>query len=304
MFKPKRVVFIGSTYPENELYCPHFLGVRTGLTKLGIPFKFVSCRPELNVDEVVNFNPDLVIYGLNDMVKHFEWRKEIKDRLPNAYIVMWYGDLRNEVTTQFDARLTEIDAMFVSNDAQEEFYKTKWRVKKVHYLPLGCEPIPKPIFNRKFSFPFVFIGGQLPQGAFHDRATFIERFKQEGGLTLVNSYESNIRARIYRAMPEIYSSSKISLDVSHFTDIKGYTSIRYWEIPAMYGFALTKRWPGCEEFYPVGTRAYFSTYEEAIELKEYYLKHEDERVAMVRKAHELSYNFDYEHRFNQMFEKL
>lgn len=155
-----------------------------------------------------------------------------------------------------------------------------------------------------FGFPFVFIGGQISEGAFHARASMIENFRLKAGLTLVNSFEPKMRARIFQEMPAIYSNSKVCLDVSHFTDIKGYTSIRFFEIPAMFGFALTKRFPGCEELYPEGTRVYFDTFEEAVEKKNYYLTHEKERAAIVEAGHKHSYQHTYDKRFRQMFELL
>ena len=301
---PKRVTIIAADWPELEKYCPNWHGMKAGMERLGIPYQFVSCRPTLSIGPILAFQPDLVIYALRDMVLHPEWRREIRDGLPDSKIVMWYGDLRNEKTGQMQADCSEMDAMFVSNDAQEKFYQTLWSMKKVFYLPLGCEPLKAPKYSKMYEFPFVFIGGQIPEGAFHARASEIENFKLKGGLTLVNSFEPKMRSRIYQAMPAIYSSSKVSLDVSHFTDIQGYTSIRFFEIPAFFGFALTKRFPGCEELYPEGTRVYFDTLEEAIEKKNYYLTHEKERAAIVAKGHEWSYNHTYKQRFEKMFSLL
>ena len=302
--KPTRIALIATDWPELERYCPNWNGMQIGLKRLEIPFKFISCRPTLNIEEVVKFKPDLIIYCLLDMVKHAEWRAEIRRRLPDAAIVMWYGDYRDEKTTQIDANCSELDAMFVSNDNQAGYYSWKWNMKKVFFLPLGCEPLAEPRLDPKFSFPFVFIGGQIAEGAFHERASFIERFKIEGDLTIINSFEAPMRARIFKSMPAIYSSSKVCLDVSHFTDRIRYTSIRFWEIPAFWGFALTKRWPGCEEFYPSTIRTYFDTFEEAIEKKNYYLKHEAERQDMVAKAHKEAYNNTYDRRFLRMFSLL
>lgn len=304
---PKRVVFIGATWPENERYCPHFLGVRAGLKKLGIPYRFVTCRPALNVDEVVEFEPDLVIYGLMDMVKNHEWRREIRERLPNAAIVMWYGDYRDDRMVQPTADCSEMDGMFVSNGdpEQKRRYKKIWRMKDVQFLPLGCEPAPERVIDQRFQgskYDFIFIGGSIPNGAFHERASFIGKLKSDHGLTIINSPDAQVRSRIYRAMPAIYSTSRVALDVSHFTDIPMYTSIRYWEIPAYYGFALTKRFPGCEQFYPSSMRVYFNTIEEAVELKDYWLKHD--RTKMVDAAHEHSYNHTYDGRFKKMFSMI
>lgn len=302
--KPKKIVIVGADWPELEKYCPNWQGMKAGLDRLAIPYLFISCRPTLNVEQILAFEPDLVVYALRDMISHKDWRDQIRAGLPDAKIVMWYGDLRNELTGQWEADCREMDAMFVSNNAQEKFYKTGWRMKNVYYLPLGCEPMAEPIFNKKYEFDFVFIGGQISEGAFQKRSKEIDKFKLDGGLTVINSFEPDIRARIFQAMPVIYSSAKIALDVSHFTNIEGYTSIRFFEIPAMFGFALTKRFPGCEQLYPAGARVYFDTFEEAMELKNYYLVNEKERRDIIKKAHKHSYQHTYDKRFLKMFELL
>jgi len=302
--KFKRIVFIGSDYPELEKYCPHHMGVQKGLSRLDLKWKFVSCRPKLNIKEIVDFKPDLVVYGLKDMITEKDWRKEIREKLPNAVIVIWYGDFRDDQTMQMDADCYEVDAMFVSNDAQGDYYPRKWKVPVCHYLPLGCEPIEEPLYESKFDLPFIFIGGVMTSGEFYKRAKLMANFRANGGLKVINSYEAPLRAKIFRDMPKIYSSAKISLDISHFTHFKKYTSIRYWEIPAFWGFALTKRWPGCEEYYPEDTRAYFDTYDEAMDKVKYYLERPELRKEMVEKAHEISYEHTYDKRFNKMFELL
>ena len=304
MYKPERVVIVGATYPELELYCPNFNGMKAGLERLGIPYLFVTCRPTLDVQQIKDYNPDLVVYALRDAILHPMWRKDLKAALPSTKFVVWYGDYRDNKTGQYQADISELDCLFISNDAQETFYKHKWNAKHVSFLPLGAEPIPEPLYNKKFDMPFIFIGGQISGPHFHDRAMDIQSYIKDDGLKLINSFEPDMRKTIMKAVPEIYSSAKIALDISHFTNVQGYTSNRFWVIPANFGFALTKRWPGCTDFYPEDTRAYFDTHEEAIRLRDYYLKHDDERIAMIQRAHKHSYNHSYDKRFLQMFKVL
>ncbi len=301
---PKRVAIIATDYPRLETLCSNWHGMRKGLERLNIPYKFITCRPDLNINEVVMYDPDLIVYGLKDIIVNRKWRMEIRRRCPTAKIVMWYGDYRDDDTLQVFANCSEMDMMFVSNDGQEQYYKDKWQMKEVHFLPLGCEPIKKPTFDKRFAFDFVFIGGQITGSKFEDRAREVQKFRDKLDLKLINSFEPNIRANIFEAMPAIYSSSKVVLDISHFTGVKRYTSNRFWIIPAYHGFALTKRWPGCEEFYPENVRAYFDTFEEAKEKLNYYLKHEDERRKIVDLAHQWSYKHTYDHRWLKLFKKL
>lgn len=303
---PKKVAIIGATWPAYELYCPNFVGMQKGLTDLGIEHQIFGCRPELDVNAVIEYNPDLVVYGLLDLVKDWDARGAIRKALPDAKIVMWYGDLRNSNTTQIGANCSEIDAMFVSNDAQEEYYRMKWKVPECHFLPLGS-PVWDAAVQEKYAFDWVFIGGIITGAGFMERAKIIWNLKDDHGLKHIDASAQKypqLRAKIMKEMPSIYRSAKISLDWSHFTDIKGYTSNRFWIITGAGGFALTKRWPGCEEFYPEGTRVYFDTPEEAISLRDYYLEHEEEREAIRKAGHIHAQNHTYAQRFCRMFEIL
>ena len=299
-----RLALIASDYPDYENYCPNNIGMKAGLDRLKIDWKFFSCRGDKDwVSKVIKYDPTLVVYGLKDCIENKEWRETIRAKLPSAKIVFWYGDLRNEKMNypQADCSKT-VDAMFVSNDAQAEFYKDKLKIDKVYFLPLGAE-VQEPKFNPKFAFDFVFVGSKNFSGQFYDRAKMISKF-EEAGLKRIDSQHPELRKKIYKAMPSIYKSSKVVLDMSHFTDIKGYTSNRYWNIPASGGFALTKRFPMCEEFYPESMHAYFDTIEEGLEKMNYYLKHESERIKMAQKAHEHSHNNTHDKRFKRMFELI
>lgn len=305
MITPKRVALILADWPSYELYCPNFSGMQDGLREMGIEYKLISCRPELNVQDVIDYKPDLIVYGLLDMVKNKIWRNKIRQELPDAKIIMWYGDLRDSMTGQVDADMSEIDMMFVSNNAQNEFYERKWKVKKCQFMPLGCS-IYTPNYRSELDFPFVFVGAKITGSWFINRAKNIIDLERNG-LKVVNApadRETTLRSEIMRQIPDLYFSSKIVLDISHFTDINGYTSNRFWVIPASGGFALTKRWPGCEEFYPEGTRVYFDTTEECIEKKNYYLSHDDEREKIRKASYEQAKLHTYPYRWRKIFDLL
>lgn len=302
--RPSKVAVIGADWPVYELYCPNFVGMQQGLATLGIEYKFFGCRPTLNVQAVIEYKPDLIIYGLIDMVRHRDWRMAIREALPSAKIVMWYGDLRNHETRQVRANMSEIDMMFVSNMSQNDYYSTIWKVPSCHFLPLGS-PVYDPPYDSNFAFDFVFIGGVITGAGFLDRARTMWKYR-ELGLKIIDgdARTPDLRAKVFKQMPTIYRSSKVSLDQSHFTDIKGYTSNRFWIVTGSGGFALTKRWPGCEEFYPEGTRAYFDSFKESIELRDYYLKHPEEREIIRKAGHAHAQNHTYDKRFIEMFKLL
>lgn len=303
--RPNKVAIIGTTIPAYERYCPNWVGMQDGLSSLGIEHRLFSCRPELAIDELAVYNPDLIVYGLIDMVRREDWRQEIRYRLPKATIVMWYGDYRGRRTGQTPADMSEIDMMFVSNDAQDGYYERLWRVRKCGYLPLGSSIYPvEP--QERFAFPFVFIGAKLGNSAFAERADTIYRYEDDAGLKVINGpgHRPDLREQVFKNMPTIYRSAKIVLDQSHFTDVARYTSNRHWIITASGGFALTKRFPGCELDYPEGTRAYFDTYEESLNLIQYYLTHDREREQIRAAGYEHARMHTYDHRFLRMFELL
>lgn len=308
MYHPRKVALILADWPRYELFCPNFRGMQDGLKTLGIDFKMFSCRPEMNLstDDVIAYKPDLVVYGLLDMVKNKIMRNAIRKGLPKAKIIMWYGDFRSDKTGgQIEQDMSEIDMMFVSNNAQNEYYERKWKVPKCEFMPLGCS-LYEPVFKEELSFPFVFVGAKITGSWFLDRAKLIIDF-EKNGLKYVNApadTSAQVRTNIMKEIPNLYYSSKIVLDISHFTDIDGYTSNRYWVIPASKGVALTKRWPGCEAFYPEGTRIYFDTQEEALSKLKYYLDNEGERFKIRVAGYEQAKNHTYDKRWLQIFAKL
>lgn len=301
--KPSRVAIVGADWPEYEKYCPNFVGMQLGLAEMGIEHQLFSCRPVLNVEALIAYQPDFIIYGLIDMVKTHQKRLAIRNGLPKAKIVMWYGDLRNEETGQIFADMSEIDAMFVSNAAQNEYYQNKWKVPECHFLPLGS-PLYSPVYKKKYDLDFIFVGATITGKGFLDRARIMLNLKEKG-LKIIDApaqKKPKLRATILKELPNLYYSAKISLDWSHFTEIQGYTSNRFWIITGSGGFALTKRWPGCTDFYPEGTRAYFDTPEEALELRDYYLTHPEEREKIRQAGYAHAIHHTYSNRFATMFD--
>lgn len=304
-YRPKKVALIISTYPDYEKYCPNFCGMQDGLKILKIPFKVFSCRPTFNPQEVIDYKPDLIVYGLPDMGLHKEWRNHIRKGLPNAKIVMWYGDYRYNLEVKLD--MPEIDCMFASNNESANWYKANWKVPRFEFLPLGAS-IQNPKYNPKYNFPVVFIGHKLFVGAGLSRARKIQEIQNEiKGIQILNGNAKDnpkLREKIMKEVPNIYFSSKICLDMNTFSGIKGYTSNRAWVIPACGGFAISEYWPQSEEFFPEGTRVWFKTIPEAIEKIKYYLSHDEEREKIRLAGLENAKNHTYDKRWLKMFEYL
>lgn len=302
---PKKIALILANYPGYELYCPNFNGMKDGLDVLGLEYKEFSCRPSFDPKPVIEYEPDFVLYGLPDMGLHPEWHRTLRNSLPDAKIIMWYGDWRGNLEKKMD--LSGLDLLVCSNNVMDGYYERMWNVSKVGYLPLGAS-IKKPEIKDKFKFPVVFVGAMKSQGIFAHRALRLKEIEDSGvGLHILNGdarTEPELREKIMKEVPSIYRSSDIVLDMSQFTSIKGYTSNRHWVIPACGGFSLSERYPQCEEFYPEGTRVYFDTIPEAIEKIKYYLSHPEEREKIRKAGHVHAKNHTYDKRWLNLFQQV
>jgi len=304
-----KIVLGGSRFPIYERSCPHWRGIKEALTEMGQRFVYLDLRHDPWFGEkVVEYNPDLVICGLDDIFYSSRQMRQIRGKLPHTKVVVWYGDYRDdEISYVHESRcIGLIDAIFVSNNGQAEFFRRKFGVR-ARFLPLACYKIKKRYINPRLRYRNVFIGETARrEGLWGQRVKLISEISKQEKVTIINSTKEKKRAAIYELMPEIYGSSDFSLDIAHFWHIPGYTSNRSWIIPMCSGLSLAKRFPGCEDFYKDRVhKLYFDTAEEAIELIKYYTKHKD-KADKIRKAghkHTLE-NHTYEHRLKQMFKIL
>lgn len=303
-----KIVLAGANHPIYERTCASWKGLREAMKESEHEFVFLDMRYDPNfADKVIEYKPDLIIYLLDDIVYDKREAKEIAKALPDTKKVLWYGDYRDdEVASVPQTDCSQIlDAMFVSNNGQKEFYEGKYDIP-VHFLPLSCYKVYERQYNPRFEYNAVFIGSMTGgKEKWNDRQELINKIAQKEDITIINSKNPQERATINELMPEIYGSALFSLDVSHFWHIDKYTSNRGWVIPMMYGVALTKQYPGCKELYPEGTKIYFDTPEEAIKKIRYY-KSRPKELEKIRKAghdHTIK-NHTYGHRLEQMFNIL
>ncbi|MEK9695466.1 MAG: glycosyltransferase [Candidatus Poseidoniales archaeon] len=306
MYKPKKVAVIGATKPKYERYCPHWGGLMRGFEENGVDAVLVNSRHNENwVQDVIASKADLVIYGLLSAVIDTPAREKIRQRLPNAISVFWYGDARTDVTGQVDCDLSkEIDFIFQSNDGLKLFTEGKFGIMPA-FLPLACNVQGQPTIKEKYTFPFLFIGAKVYNKGFEERAEIIDTLERYHGLKVINGARDPLRTQVYQEMPALYASSSVTLDISHFWHIPKYTSNRFWVIPANWGLAVTKRFPDCEELYPPATRLYWDTIDELMEKVRFYNQNEKEREKMIRLGWEHTRdNHTYAHRVRKLFELI
>lgn len=303
-----KIVLAGAKYPRHERTCSSWKGLREGLRETEHEFVFLDMRYDYNfASKVIEYNPDLIIYLLDDIIYNKEEARIIAKALPETKKVLWFGDYRDdEVASVPSVDCSNIlDMMFVSNNGQNDFYKKKYSVP-TKFLPLSCYKIEERKIDPRVAYNVVFIGSTFrTDGIWGKRAKLISDISKKERVTIINSNEENKRTVINELMPEIYGSSAISLDISHFWHIDKYTSNRGWVIPMCYGLSLTKRFPGCEDLYPEGTKIYFDTPEEAVEKIRYYKEHEEEADKIREAGHEHTLkHHTYKHRLNKLLELL
>ena len=113
------------------------------------------------------------------------------------------------------------------------------------------------------------------------------------------------RNQIWKDMPFLYHTSDCVIDVSHSWTADGYASGRFFYTGGLGACSITKRFPGCEELFPKGTKAYFDTPEEAKELIEFYTTHKEEREMMKLKAWRWNQkHHNYKKKFEEIISKL
>jgi hypothetical protein len=304
-----RIAIVGAQDAPHELACTHWSGIKKSLKQMDVEWNIFCCRSELDFEQhIIDYKPDVVIYGLIDMAINQEARDKIRKGLSKAKIVLWYTDCRTPETGQIYCDLDgTVDLFVVSNDGQKEFHKEHFNMIP-QYVPQAVYPTDKPVFAQSVIDEygdFIFIGGKINREGFETRMHLVTEIEERLGLNVINGVTPDQRAMIYKAMPKLYGSAKFTLDISHFWDIEKYTSNRFWVIPGFWGFPLTKRFPGHDELYPETVRVYWDTVDELEEKVNYYRAHEDERVEMVRKGWQWTKDHHtYRHRIERILELL
>lgn len=286
----ERIVYLGELDRTPDA-CDH-LGIRQGLESFkGLVVDPVLNPPSVYLKQVIDFKPDLVIHGNTDTLGQ-NVAPAIKAET-GAKQVFWMLDYQpdKEHYTYWNKWIEDkgvYDAIFLSNKDQLDMWSEEFDCP-TYFLTHGC--VVKPMVkNHKFYHKAVFIGGYIPGDWYNDR---FELLNEIGGFDHINESTVEGRNQVWKDMPAIYHTSDCVIDISHTWKAEGYASGRYFYSAGLGGCSITRRFPGCEELYPEGTKAYFETAEEAKKLMEYYQTHEKEREEMKRKAWE--WNRDHHH---------
>ncbi len=181
-------------------------------------------------------------------------------------------------------------------------------------LPLACLPdVHRPLAlsqdeRRRWGADVAFVGTLTPErvrvlrqmagfrlgiwGAWQERDPALEAFYREKGVRGEDAVK-------------IYNASKVNLDIHVLFGVREErynVTPRVFEVPGCGGFLLTCATPQLERLYVLGKE--MAVYRDIDGLKDrirYYLDHEEERIAMARRAHERAWR---EHTYTQRIRLL
>ncbi len=268
------------------------------------------------VDTVREFNPTMVIHGMTDSLTK-GWAKDIANAVPNTKQVMSMWDYR-PMDLNYDGLWSTwktsgdyLDLVTLSNKNQMEWWSNSFNTP-VMYWPHGC--VVKPVSRSvEHEYDCVFVGDRIDIAPYNERVKLIDTIQDELSrygisITWINKDGGDSdpeRRKVWKDLGKIYHSAKTVLDVSHFWDADGYASGRYFYTAGLGGCSISKRFPGCEELFPEGTKAYFDTPEEAAKLVAHYVNNKNDRERMKKrgKKHANKYH-SYDVRFQELFKEL
>ena len=106
----------------------------------------------------------------------------------------------------------------------------------------------------------------------------------------------------YNAMPYVFKTSKINLNIS-LKCISSGIPLRVVDVLGCGGFLLSNYQPEVVEYLEPGKEvAIYSSIEEAVNLVDYYLRHEEERVRIAKAGYEkIKKEFTYRDRLDKIF---
>ncbi|MHA2389400.1 MAG: glycosyltransferase family protein [Candidatus Hodarchaeales archaeon] len=306
-----KVVYCGALewYP----HAPDHLGIKQGMEDLGWdwsivdPIKNDPTNTEIAA-AITSINPDIVIYGdTNSLAKSV--CPYVTSGITQIFWMLDYRTpemLRKELNQTWLSNSPYLTAVFTSSGSHIQLWQDSLGVQ-TYFAPHACYIPSKLEMSDAFSYDFLYIGGKSPLPVFSARTDFIAQIEEFSDIPLTHINEVDLikRNEVWRDMPLYYHSSKVVLDISHFWDNWGYSSGRYWYTATFGACTITKRFPGCTQFFPDTFKWYFDTPEQAVELVKFALNDDAEREATKQRvSHHAWQNHNYKIRFQQMLQCL
>lgn len=267
-----KVCYVGQLekWPE----APDHLGIWQGAEDMGWSPYFYSVEAEdpTAADQVNGLKPDLVIHGNTDSLGR-QLCCQIRPDITQVFAMLDYRTPEMLAPGEWERWKTNapyLSLITISARDHIPMWEKAFGIP-TFFWPHGCWIPPKLKYDPEFDYDVLFIGGHHDLGPLAERTWLISRIeyllKKEGiHLTQVNETDLEKRNQVWCDQPKYYHSSKIVLDISHFWNSDSYCSGRYWYTATLGACTVTKRFPGCEKFFPHMYKYYFNTAEHAVDL--------------------------------------
>ena len=251
-----------------------------GIKKLGM-----KKMNERFVETAERISADLVLLGHAEFIEA-ETLIEIKKRLPNCKIAMWWVDWWHNLVKYdrvMSRRMPLLDALFLTSDPDfvRKNYAPTREVKKLFFMPNSCDPsmdmgnaydVAKPLHD------VVFIGRSV-----ENRNDFLGHLK--ASLTDVNlgiygqGRENFVTGHRYL---NIIANSRIGINYQRDNTIPLSTSNRMIHLAANGCLVLTPEIPRLNELFSAEEVVYFKTAADCETKIRYYLAHPEEAEGIAR----------------------
>ncbi len=227
---------------------------------------------------------DILCFDDKDEMKNYDRLIIFHNKLPpvidtKAYKAWWMCDLRSPDELKRDQ--FNFDIIFTAQLTYEQEYRDFYK-KPVYYMP-QCGLDEQVIREgRKINAKVIFIGNIAPRYYHGNRRKILNGIHKKHPVTIIRG-EGQTPDQAW-----LYQTSKYCLSISY--PMIGGTSNRLYNILAAGGFALVSYFPGIEKLFVNGKHlCWFHNVEEAIDLIDYYDRHE-ELYKRIRREGKQIYN--------------
>lgn len=229
--------------------------------------------------------------------------KACKDRIPRVYIIKdkipdeleWivlFNNISYEIDTDVKIawwmcdyreniknRKVDPDLIFLSNRELLDKYEKHYGAK-AYYMPQHGLEGPMLKGKREVNWDVLFIGHVSSDKYHKDRMEIMKKIGKKHDVCWIH------KGKYTPDQMYLYNNTKFNLSIS--IPKKGYTSNRTYNILSSGGFCLIRYFPGIEDLFKNHKHlVWFKTVKEAIELIDYYKKHEKERQQIAKNGYEL-----------------
>jgi spore maturation protein CgeB len=289
-----------------------FYGYKDKLGRLANPIRMAITRSKLvrNIanlfwlnrinDEIKeaaeSFRPDLLLSIKGEVVKPetVEW---IGDEL-GAKTALWYPDDPRFFNSLVRHMAQSYDHVFTASERAIGMYR-EIGCEKVHFLPFACEPTvhkrlnPSGKEDYNNNLDVVFVGTYTRR-----RGRLIKALEKAGiKVEVYGPYwkyfkrSSNVHDGVYGLeMVKVFNSAKIVLNIHVEDDLPYKVNMRTFEATGCGSFLLTDYAYGMEKLFKVNEELVaYDDADELVKLVRYYLKDEEGRMSISKKAQEKAY---------------